>query len=106
MLPVLQSTDGYPEQGSELRLTEPGFLAGTHDWIALNGRPTADAASLDVPQAIEMESTGVYWIARFELLDARGFKVLLVNARHVKNVSGRKSDVLDYQWLRGPGMTS
>ncbi|GAB1391626.1 hypothetical protein MASR1M6_38080 [Rubrivivax sp.] len=47
-----------------------------------------------------MESTGVYWIALYELLDARGFTVLLVNARHVKNVSGRKSDVLDCQWLQ------
>lgn len=49
---------------------------------------------------VAMESTGVYWIALFELLDARGFKVVLVNARHVKNVSGRKSDVLDCQWLQ------
>ncbi len=49
---------------------------------------------------VAMESTGVYWIALFELLDARGFTVLLVNARHVKNVSGRKSDVLDCQWLQ------
>jgi hypothetical protein len=47
-----------------------------------------------------MESTGVYWIPLFELLESRGFKVLLVNARHVKNVSGRKSDVLDCQWLQ------
>ncbi len=47
-----------------------------------------------------MESTGVYWIPLFELLEARGFTVLLVNARHVKNVSGRKSDVLDCQWLQ------
>jgi transposase len=49
---------------------------------------------------VAMESTGVYWIALFELLDARGFRVVLVNARHVKNVSGRKSDVLDCQWLQ------
>ena len=47
-----------------------------------------------------MESTGVYWIPVFELLEQRGLKVLLVNARHVKNVSGRKSDVLDCQWLQ------
>ena len=47
-----------------------------------------------------MESTGVYWIALYELLESRGFTVLLVNARHVKNVSGRKSDVLDCQWLQ------
>jgi transposase len=49
---------------------------------------------------VAMESTGVYWIPLFELLDARGFTVLPVNARHVKNVSGRKSDVLDCQWLQ------
>ena len=49
---------------------------------------------------VAMESTGVYWIALFELLDARGFEVLLVNARHVRGVSGRKSDVLDCQWLQ------
>lgn len=47
-----------------------------------------------------MESTGVYWIPLFELLESRGFMVYLVNARHVKNVSGRKSDVLDCQWLQ------
>ncbi len=49
---------------------------------------------------VAMESTGVYWIALYELLESRGFTVLLVNARHVKNVSGRKSDVLDCQWIQ------
>ena len=49
---------------------------------------------------VAMESTGVYWIPLFELLTSSGFTVLLVNARHVKNVSGRKSDVLDCQWLQ------
>ena len=49
---------------------------------------------------VAMESTGVYWIPLYELLQRRGFEVLLVNARHVKNVSGRKSDVLDCQWLQ------
>ncbi len=49
---------------------------------------------------VAMESTGVYWIPLYELLEARGFTVYLVNARHVKNVSGRKSDVLDCQWLQ------
>ena len=49
---------------------------------------------------VAMESTGVYWIALYELLQRRGLEVLLVNARHVKNVSGRKSDVLDCQWLQ------
>ena len=51
-------------------------------------------------QTVVMESTGVYWIPVFELLEERGLQVLLVNARHVKNVSGRKTDVLDCQWLQ------
>ena len=59
------------------------------DWLAACGVDT-----------VAMESTGVYWIPLFELLESRGFTVLLVNARHVKNVSGRKSDVLDCQWLQ------
>ena len=49
---------------------------------------------------VAMESTGVYWIPLFEVLERRGFEVKLVDARHVKNVSGRKSDVLDCQWLQ------
>src|SRR3984893_8665663 len=47
-----------------------------------------------------MESTGVYWIPFFQILEARGFKVFLVNAHHVKNVPGGKSDVSDCQWLQ------
>ncbi|MDQ5853274.1 MAG: IS110 family transposase [Chloroflexota bacterium] len=68
------------------------FTADLHrlaDWLEQCGVDT-----------VVMESTGVYWIPVFELLEQRGFKVLLVNARHVKNVSGRKSDVLDCQWLQ------
>lgn len=51
-------------------------------------------------ETVVMESTGVYWIPLFELLEAEGFEVLLVDARHVKNVPGRKSDVRDCQWLQ------
>jgi len=47
-----------------------------------------------------MESTGVYWIALFQILEARGFEVKLVNAHHVKTLPGRKSDVLDCQWIQ------
>jgi len=47
-----------------------------------------------------MESTSVYWIPVFELLDARGFTVFLVNARDAKHVPGRKTDVSDAQWLQ------
>ncbi len=49
---------------------------------------------------VAMESTGVYWIPVFELLEARGLKLSLVNGRHVKHVPGRKSDVQDCQWLQ------
>lgn len=59
------------------------------DWLTACGVDT-----------VAMESTGVYWIPVYEILERRGFKVLLVNARHVKNVAGRKSDVLDCQWLQ------
>lgn len=49
---------------------------------------------------VAMESTGVYWIPLYQILEARGIEVYLVNARHVKNVPGRKSDVSDCQWLQ------
>jgi transposase len=64
-------------------------LEALADWLTACGVDT-----------VAMESTGVYWIPLFELLESRGFTVYLVNARHVKNVSGRKSDVLDCQWLQ------
>ena len=51
-------------------------------------------------KTVAMESTGVYWIPAFQVLERRGFEVRLVNARYVKNVSGRKSDVLDCQWIQ------
>ncbi|MCP3872942.1 MAG: IS110 family transposase [Desulfobacteraceae bacterium] len=50
--------------------------------------------------SIAMESTGVYWIPVFQILESYGFDVVLVNARHVKNVPGRKTDVQDCQWLQ------
>ncbi len=49
---------------------------------------------------VAMESTGMYWIPLYQLLADSGIKVCLVNARHVKNVPGRKSDVRDCQWLQ------
>jgi transposase len=81
-----------PDRDDEPVREFPSFtfdLNALADWLAACGVDT-----------VAMESTGVYWIPLFELLDARGFTVLLVNARHVKNVSGRKSDVLDCQWLQ------
>jgi transposase len=51
-------------------------------------------------KTVAMESTGVYWIPVFEILEQRGFEVLLVNARDAKHVPGRKTDVSDAQWLQ------
>jgi transposase len=59
------------------------------DWLAQCGVKT-----------VAMESTGVYWIPVYEILEQRGFEVVLVNARDVHNVRGRKSDVLDCEWLQ------
>ena len=51
-------------------------------------------------KTVAMESTGVYWIPLFEILDSRGFEVILANARQVSHVPGRKTDMLDCQWLQ------
>ena len=51
-------------------------------------------------KTVAMESTGVYWIALFQILESRGLEVCLVNARHIKGVPGRKTDVQDCQWLQ------
>ncbi|PTR14004.1 MULTISPECIES: IS110 family transposase [unclassified Pseudomonas] len=70
------------------------FSTFTDDLIAL-----ADwLASLKI-KVVAMEATGVYWIPLFEVLDARGFEVYLVNSRATRQTSGRKSDVLDCQWI-------
>lgn len=55
-----------------------------------------DACGVDT---VAMEATGVYWVPLFEILEERGIAVYVVNAHHVKTVPGRKSDVLDCQWL-------
>jgi transposase len=51
-------------------------------------------------KSVAMESTGVYWIVPYEMLEAAGFEVLLVNARFFKSVPGRKTDVQDCQWIQ------
>ena len=67
------------------------FTADLHrmaDWLQHCGVKT-----------VAMQSTGVYWIPLFDILEARGLEVYLVNARHTKNLPGRKSDVQECQWL-------
>jgi len=64
-------------------------LLAVRDWLQQCGVTT-----------VAMESTGVYWIALFQILEAAGLEVVLVNARHCKNLPGRKTDVQDCQWLQ------
>jgi len=51
-------------------------------------------------KTVAMESTGVYWIPLFEILDKQGFDVVLANARQISHVPGRKTDILDCQWIQ------
>ena len=83
--------DGRDPNGCDVRR----FGAFTSDLYAL-----ADWLECCQIKTVVMESTGVYWIPLFEVLEDRGFAVQLVNPRHLKNVPGRKTDVLDCQWLQ------
>jgi len=69
--------------------TFTGDLEGLADWFQKCGVKT-----------VAMEATGVYWVPVFQILERRGFQVILVNARQTKNVAGRKSDVQDCQWIQ------
>ena len=71
------------------------FGTRTHELEAL-----ADWLRSEGVNSVAMESTSVYWIPIYELLEARGFEVVLVNARQLSHVPGRKTDMLDCQWLQ------
>lgn len=62
-------------------------------------RELAEWAASFEPDQVVMESTGIYWKSPYAALEAAGIHALVVNARHVKNVPGRKTDVGDAQWL-------
>ena len=81
--------EGADEQTVREFSTFTGDLERLAEWLISCGVTT-----------VAMESTGIYWIPVFEILENHGLEVKLVNARHVKNVPGRKSDVLDCQWLQ------
>jgi len=70
------------------------FTTFTDDLLAL-----AEWLKSSGVEIVAMEATGVYWIPLYEVLEARGFDVRLVNSRATRQVSGRKSDVLDCQWI-------
>jgi len=105
MLPVMRPDAG----GIDIGATEI-FVAVPADRAAENVRsfPTftqdlyalADWLKQCGVKTVAMESTGVYWIPLFQILEDRSIEVCLVNARHVKNVPGRRTDVCDCQWLQ------
>jgi cobalamin biosynthesis Mg chelatase CobN len=68
--------------------TFTGELERLRDWFKAQG-----------VRAVAMEATGVYWLYVYELLEAGGLEVVVVNGRHVQNVPGRKTDMADCQWL-------
>lgn len=81
-----------PELDAEPVRTFRSFTADLNrlaDWLVALGLTT-----------VAMESTGIYWVPVFEILQARGLEVVLVNARDAKNVPGRKTDVNDAQWIQ------
>jgi len=80
---------GRDEESVRSFLTFTADLKSLADWL--------EACSIET---VAMESTGPYWIPIYEILEKRGLEVYLVNARHIKNVSGRKTDVLDCQWIQ------
>lgn len=82
---------GRDPQGQDVRHFET-FTADLYalaDWLKQCGIDT-----------VAMESTGVYWIPLFEILEQKGFEVRLVNPRSIKHAPGRKSDVVDCQWIQ------
>jgi transposase len=91
-------------------------VGGSEHWVAINpdldaepvrrfGCFTADLREMarwlveKGVRSVAMQSTGVYWMPVFEILEQHNLEVFLVNARHTKNVPGRKSDIQECQWL-------
>jgi transposase len=84
-------TPRYVQTGIRNRCADSSFTADLYrlaDWLKSCGVKT-----------VALQSTGVYWIPLYDILEERGFEVYLVNARHTKNLPGRKSDVQESQWL-------
>jgi transposase len=104
MLPLLHPDAAGVDIGAEEifvavpadRATDPVRSFGT---FTRNLHELADWLQTFGVTTVAMESTGVYWIPLYQILDRRGLEVFLVNAQHVENVPGRKSDVCDCQWI-------
>jgi transposase len=82
----------YVDAGQEEVRVFPTYTEGCH--------AVRDYLKVHAIETVAMESTGVYWVILYSVLEDAGIEVYLVNGRDVKNVPGRKSDVKDCQWLR------
>jgi transposase len=81
-----------PDRGDDSIRTFKAFTGDIErmaDWLVQQGITT-----------VAMESTGVYWVAVYEILEQRGIEAVLSNARDTRSVSGRKTDVNDAQWIQ------
>lgn len=107
----------FDERLPQIRSAAAGIdVGGSEIWVDVGGRDSEPvrkfaAFTADLNEladwlnrcgidTVAMESTGVYWIPICQILESKGIEVVLVNARHAKNVTGRKTDMLDCQWLR------
>lgn len=105
-LPVLQPNVAGIDVGSRNHwVCAPPDADGTPN-VGVFGTTTPDLCELaawleeEGVVSVAMESTGVYWIPVYELLESRGIEVVLVNARQFKHVPGRKTDMQDCQWIQ------
>ena len=106
--------EGLPAELSQVNLNASGIDVGASShFVAVSQQPVREFAAYTADlyrladwlaecgvETVVMESTGVYWIPLFGVLEERGFEVMLVDPRRIKNVPGRKTDVLDCQWLQ------
>lgn len=80
-------------------LTGSGKQIRTYGTMTRQLEALADWLAAEQVSHVAMESTGVYWKPVYNLLENRGLELLVVNARHIKNVPGRKTDVKDAEWI-------
>lgn len=99
-LPVLDPKAAAIDVGSEqLHVSIGGDAPKVFDTFTGDLERLRDWFKEQAVRTVAMEATGVYWLYLYEVLDAAGLDVVVVNGRHVQNVPGRKTDMADCQWL-------
>ena len=112
-----RGSESLPNELRQVNLHAAGIDVGANEhWVAVPGTDgqsvrrfgtftedlngLADWLAECQIETVALESTGIYWITLFEVLDTRGFEMRLVDTRKLKYVPGRKTDVMDCQWLQ------